>query len=82
MEGMTFKQSPYGKIRALYRTKTGNGDIRISGACWRKTTAMLKMRRYRYLIEPDQHDERKDQDLPEDSCDSLILLLFHQILSV
>ena len=57
MEGMTFKQSPYGKIRALYRTKTGNGDIRISGACWRKTTAMLKMRRYRYLIEPDQQEK-------------------------
>ena len=57
MKGVAFQQSPNGKIRALYHTETGNGDIRILGTCWRKTTAWSEVGRYRYLIESDQQQE-------------------------
>ena len=54
MKGVAFQQSPYGKIRALYRTKTGNGDIRILGAGRYKPAVSAQMRGYRYLIETNQ----------------------------
>lgn len=54
MEGMAFEQSPYGKIRALYRTKTGNGNIRILGTGRYEPAVSAQMRRYCYLIETNQ----------------------------
>ena len=54
VEGLAFQKSPHGKIRALYRTVSGNGDIRILGACRRKPTAGSEMGRDRCLIKPDQ----------------------------
>ena len=54
VKGVAFQQSPNGKIRALYRTKTGNGDDRILGAGRHKPTVSPQMGRYRYLIETDE----------------------------
>ena len=57
MEWMTFQNSPHSKICALYHTVAGNGDMRIFRAGRIKPTAMLEMRRDRYLIK--SNDEQK-----------------------
>lgn len=51
MKGVALKQSPHGKICALYHTETGNGDIRILGAGGNEPAIFSQMGRNRYLIE-------------------------------
>ena len=58
MKGVAFQQSPNGKIRALYRTETGNGNYRILGAGRYEPTVLSQMRRNRYLIESDQQKKK------------------------
>lgn len=58
MEGVAFQQSPNGKIRALYHTETGNGDIRILGTGRHEPAVLSQMGRYRYLIESDQQKKK------------------------
>ena len=58
MERVAFQQSPNGKIRALYRTVTGNGDHRILGTCRREPAILPQVGRYRYLIESDQQKKK------------------------
>ena len=57
MKGMAFQNSPNGKIRALYRTETGNGDHRILGTGRHEPTVLSQMGRYRYLIESNHQQK-------------------------
>ena len=58
MEGVAFQQSPNGKIRALYHTETGNGNIRILGTGRHEPAVLSQMGRYGYLIESDQQEKK------------------------
>ena len=58
MKGVAFQQSPNGKIRALYRTETGNGNHRILGTCGYEPAVLSQMGRYCYLIETNQQKKK------------------------
>lgn len=58
MEGVTFQQPSYGKVCALDRTVTADGNICVLGAGRRKATVPPDIRRYCRLVKTNENQKQ------------------------
>ena len=77
---MAAQDAPYGKIETLEGTVFTECFEGILGTCRGKPACGWLKRGYAHLIEPDEQNERKDEDLPDDGRSLYaIRLLLHSV---